>query len=92
MRRRIALRIFKHSSTESATQEVFIPDSLWYKLGKLVSWKRTSGESLVPEDGASAAARGSRRAASSRSTSTSNGMSTDASSRRSTRTWGAASA
>ena len=34
VRRRIALRTFKRSSTESATQEVFIPDSLFYKLGK----------------------------------------------------------
>lgn len=34
VRRRIALRMFKRSSTEPATQEVFIPDSLWYKLGK----------------------------------------------------------
>jgi hypothetical protein len=47
VRRRIALRTFKRSSTEPATQEVFIPDSLWYKLGKLVSWKRGQGESLV---------------------------------------------
>jgi hypothetical protein len=37
IRRRIALRTFKRSSSEAATQEVFIPDSLWYKLGKLVS-------------------------------------------------------
>jgi len=48
VRRRIALRTFKRSSTEPATQEVFIPDSLWYKLGKLVSWKRGQGESLEP--------------------------------------------
>jgi integrase len=48
VRRRIALRTFKRSSTEPATQEVFVPDSLWYKLGKLVSWKRTQGESLEP--------------------------------------------
>jgi hypothetical protein len=43
VRRRIALRTFKCSSTEPATQEVFIPDNLFYKLGKLVSWKRGSG-------------------------------------------------
>jgi hypothetical protein len=46
--RRIALRTFKRSSAEAATQEVFIPDSLWYKLRKLVSWKRAHGESLKP--------------------------------------------
>ena len=49
VRRRIALRTFKRSSTEPATQEVFIPDSLFYKLGKLVSWKRGQGESLAPD-------------------------------------------
>jgi site-specific recombinase XerC len=46
VRRRIALRIFKRSSNEPATQEVFVPDSAWYKLGKLVAWKRTNAESL----------------------------------------------
>lgn len=49
VRRRIALRTFKRSRTEPATQEVFIPDSLWYKLGKLVSWKRGQGESLAAD-------------------------------------------
>ncbi|HXG45258.1 MAG TPA: hypothetical protein VNJ71_10930 [Gemmatimonadales bacterium] len=34
LKRRIALRTFKRSSTEPATQEVCIPDSLFYKLGK----------------------------------------------------------
>lgn len=36
VRRRIALRTFKRSSTstEPATQEVLIPNSLFYKLGK----------------------------------------------------------
>lgn len=48
VRRRIALRTFKRLSTEPATQEVFLPDGVWYKLGKLVAWKRTSGESLEP--------------------------------------------
>lgn len=46
VRRRIALRVFKRASSEPATQEVFLPDAAWYKLGKLVGWKRTSGESL----------------------------------------------
>ncbi len=48
VRRRIALRVFKRSTDEPATQEVFIPDSAWYKLGKFVSWKRSRGESLEP--------------------------------------------
>ncbi|MEK6810248.1 MAG: tyrosine-type recombinase/integrase, partial [Candidatus Thermoplasmatota archaeon] len=45
-RRRIALRTFKRSATEPATQEVFLPDGVWYKLGKLARWKRDRGESL----------------------------------------------
>jgi integrase len=49
IRRRIALRTFKRSSIEPASQEVFVPDSLWYKLGKLVAWKRARGESLDPD-------------------------------------------
>jgi integrase len=56
VRRRIALRVFKRSSTELATQEVFLPDGVWYKrgrrqdrLGKLVSWKRGQGESLAAD-------------------------------------------
>jgi integrase len=46
VRRRIALRVFKRSSSEPATQEVFLPDGVWYKLGKLVAWKRANGERL----------------------------------------------
>jgi integrase len=46
VRRRVTLRVFKRSSSEPATQEVFLPDAVWYKLGKLVAWKRTNGESL----------------------------------------------
>ncbi len=49
VRRRIALRVFKRSSPDPAPQEVFLPDALWYKLGKLVAWKRGRGESLAPE-------------------------------------------
>jgi site-specific recombinase XerC len=47
VRCRIAPRSFKRSSTEPATQEVFLPDGVWYKLGKLVSWKRRQGESVA---------------------------------------------
>ena len=46
IRRRIALRVFKRSSTDPAPQEVFLPDALWYKLGKLIAWKRSRGESV----------------------------------------------
>lgn len=49
VRRRVALRTFKRSSSEPATQEVFLPDAAWYKLSKFVGWKRTSGESLAPD-------------------------------------------
>ncbi|MBI5549514.1 MAG: tyrosine-type recombinase/integrase [Deltaproteobacteria bacterium] len=48
IRRRLSLRTFKRSTTEPAPQEVFLPDSLWYKLAKFVSWKRSRGESLDP--------------------------------------------
>jgi site-specific recombinase XerC len=46
IRRRLALRVFKRSATEPAPQEVFLPDSAWYKLAKFVGWKRGRGESL----------------------------------------------
>jgi integrase/recombinase XerC len=46
VRRRIALRVFKRSTADPATQEVFLPDSAWYKLGKFMSWKRSNKESL----------------------------------------------
>lgn len=48
VRRRIALRVFKRSTDDPATQEVFVPDSAWYKLGKFMSWKRSHGESIEP--------------------------------------------
>ena len=46
IRRRLALRVFKRSAREPAPQEVFLPDALWYKLGKFITWKRARGESL----------------------------------------------
>lgn len=49
VRRRIYLRVFKRSADEPATQEVFVPDSLWFKLAKFVVWKRSASESLAPE-------------------------------------------
>jgi integrase/recombinase XerC len=49
IRRRIALRTFKRSTADPATQEVFLPDAAWYKLSKFIGWKRSSGESLDVE-------------------------------------------
>jgi integrase len=46
VRRRLALRVFKRSTADPGPQEVFVPDDLWYKLGKLIGWKRNSGESV----------------------------------------------
>jgi len=48
VRRRITLRVFKRSSAHPATQDVFLPDATWYKLGKFLAWKRGRGESLEP--------------------------------------------
>jgi integrase len=49
VRRRLALRVFKRSTTDPAPQELFLPDSLWRKLTKFMSWKSGSGESLEPD-------------------------------------------
>ncbi|MBI3183146.1 MAG: tyrosine-type recombinase/integrase [Myxococcales bacterium] len=49
VRRRIALRVFKRSTDEPAAQEVFLPDSLWYKVAKFIGWKRAAGENLEPD-------------------------------------------
>jgi len=49
VRRRITLRVFKRASDEPAPQEVFVPDALWYKLGKYVAWKRDRGESVAAD-------------------------------------------
>jgi site-specific recombinase XerC len=49
IRRRVALRVFKRATDDPAPQEVFLPDSVWYKLGKLVTWKKGRGESLEPD-------------------------------------------
>lgn len=46
VRRRVALRVFKRASADPAPQEVFMPDSLSYKLAKFVAWKKTNGEDL----------------------------------------------
>jgi integrase/recombinase XerC len=48
VRRRITLRTFKRSTSAPAIQDVFLPDSAWYKLGKFIAWKRAQGESLEP--------------------------------------------
>ena len=46
IRRRVALRVFKRATDDPAPQEVFLPDSAWYKLGKFITWKKGRGESL----------------------------------------------
>src|SRR5262249_11959458 len=48
VRRRFTLRTFKRSTSDPANQDVFLPDSAWYKLGKFIAWKRAQGESLEP--------------------------------------------
>jgi integrase/recombinase XerC len=48
VRRRITLRTFKRSSATPAIQDVFLPDNAWYKVNKLIAWKRAHGESLEP--------------------------------------------
>ena len=48
VRRRVELRVFKRASQSPAPQEVFLPDSAWYKLTKFIAWKRSHGESLEP--------------------------------------------
>jgi integrase/recombinase XerC len=48
LRRRVVLRVFKRSSANPARQEVFLPKSVRYKLGKFIEWKRAAGESLEP--------------------------------------------
>jgi integrase/recombinase XerC len=49
IRRRITLRVFKRCTKRPATQEIFLPDSIHYKLGRLLAWKKRRGESLAPE-------------------------------------------
>jgi integrase/recombinase XerC len=49
VKRRISLRVFKRCTNRPAPQEIFLPDSLHYKLGRLLAWKRRRGESLAPE-------------------------------------------
>jgi integrase/recombinase XerC len=44
--RRVALRVFKRSSSKPAPQEVFIPDALWHKLARFIEWKRGRHESI----------------------------------------------
>jgi len=49
IRRRIALRVFKRATDDPAPQEVFVPDALWYKLGKFLRWKKARGESIATD-------------------------------------------
>jgi integrase len=49
VKRRITLRVFKRCTKRPAPQEIFLPDSLHYKLGRLLAWKKRRGESLAPD-------------------------------------------
>lgn len=46
VRRRFPMRVFKRSNTDLATQEAILPDSLRYKLEKMLRWKKSEGEPL----------------------------------------------
>jgi len=50
-RRRVALRVFKRGSknTVAVPQEVYLPDSLRYKLDKFRRWKQARGESVADD-------------------------------------------
>ena len=48
VRRQFTLRTFKRSTNSPSNQDVFLPDSAWYKLTKFIEWKRVRGESLEP--------------------------------------------
>ena len=49
VKRRITLRVFKRCTDRPAPQEIFLPDALHYKLGRLLAWKKRRGESLAPD-------------------------------------------
>ena len=49
VKRRITLRVFKRCTDSPAPQEVFLPDSLVYKLGKFMRWKCARKESSASE-------------------------------------------
>ena len=49
VKRRIGLRVFKRCTERPAPQEIFLPDALHYKLGRLLAWKKRRGESLAPD-------------------------------------------
>lgn len=49
VRRRVPLRVFKRSNMDIESQQIFIPETLAYKLAKFLVWKRSSGESLAPD-------------------------------------------
>lgn len=48
-RRRVTLRVFKHSADEPAIREVVLPDLFRVKLEKLRAWKNGPGESLAAD-------------------------------------------
>lgn len=49
VRRRFVLRVFKRSTDDPPQQDIFLPDGVWYKLTKFLSWKRANRESLEPD-------------------------------------------
>jgi site-specific recombinase XerD len=49
LKRRISLRVFKRCTDRPAPQEIFLPDSIHYKLGRFLAWKKRRGESLAPD-------------------------------------------
>lgn len=62
VRRQFTLRTFKRSTDAPANQDVFLPDSAWYKLTKFLEWKRAQGESLDPTAPLFVSRRGTRLA------------------------------
>jgi integrase len=48
IKRRVTLRVFKRCTKRPAPQEIFLPDSMHYKLGRFLAWKKRRGESLAP--------------------------------------------
>jgi integrase/recombinase XerC len=49
VKRRIDLRVFKRCTENPAPQEIFLSDTLHYKLGRFLAWKKQRGESLAPD-------------------------------------------
>ena len=48
-RGRFPLRVFKRSNRDASAQEAILPDACRYKLEKFLRWKKSEGESLMPD-------------------------------------------